>query len=518
MSDDKPKVPDENERLQQGKLSSNAFEGTRRVDPAGLHLVDARMRKIGEPADVAAENALIGACLWAASNSPQSLRASAVADLLPDGEPFYVRENGFIWEAMLACLVKDDTTGHKVVEHDPVAVASHAAVLGHGSAKTGIDTLLKLQAAASTVSEVQARAYAESIRKAWAKRCAIRDLRIIVSDALAPTVDDVEIFERAQKAAIAIMERSTATASIISIGKSAEELFTKLMAPGDSSFSTGFFDIDNMTNGGLREPETSILAARTGVGKSTIGVGISKHVVVNDPTAVALYVTLEMPHMSFTTKLLAAMTPGVTVAAIRRKVLSKDQWSDLGNAVQAVKDLELWFTVSLTQTLASVFKAAREAQRRAKKDGKRVKLVVVDHIGLVKPSELLKKAPRQLQVAETSRGLRFIATEIGCHVMALAQIHRDAERQKATDAMPKLWHLRESGDLEQDADQIFIMHRPRDMTSGLLKNDMPTAFALAKGRMDEAAVNLLGFERGQYVDWKDDSRSFHSVYGRDDKE
>jgi len=177
----------------------------------------------------------------------------------------------------------------------------------------------------------------------------------------------------------------------------------------------------------------------------------------------------------------------------------------------------MWSTTT-SLTLASVFKAAREAQRRAKKVGKRVKLVVVDHIGLVKTSELLKKAPRQLQVAETSRGLRFIATEIGCHVMALAQIHRDAERQKTTDSMPKLWHLRESGDLEQDADQIFIMHRPRDTTSGLLKNDMPTAFALAKGRMDEAAVNLIGFERGQYVDWKDDSRSFQSVYGRDDKD
>ena len=163
----KTNVPDENDRLRDGKLPSEPFDGTQRVPPVrGVE----NPPKIGEPADPAAEAALLGALLWSASHAPDVLRASAVVDILPSGEAFYRRDFGDIYDAMRACLAKNEQTGHTPVEHDPVAVASHAGQLGTSRDATGIDALLKLQAAASTVSEVQARAYAESIRMAWAKR------------------------------------------------------------------------------------------------------------------------------------------------------------------------------------------------------------------------------------------------------------------------------------------------------------------------------------------------------------
>jgi len=516
VSDDKPKVADENELLQQGKLGANPADGTARVAP--LREI-APPRKIGEPCDVAAENALLAALLWAASYSPEALRASAVQDLLPNSEPFYVRSNGAIFDAMLACLTKNEETGHTPVEHDPVAVATHAARIGKGSDATGVDALLKLQAAASTVSEVQARAYADSIRSAWTKRCAIRDLRNIASDAFNPKISDVEIFERAQKASMEIMERSATRASTVSIKQSAEQLFRDMLSPGGAAVSTGLNDLDAVLNGGLRAPETSIVAARTSVGKSTLSIGIAEHICVSDPQAGVLYVSMEMPHKSFTTKLLVSRTPGVTMAAMRRKALNANQWRDLETSVASVKDLELHFTVSMTQTLASVFAAANERQRVLKKAGKRLVLVIIDHIGLVKASnELLKKATRQQQVAETSRGLRWIASELGCHVMALAQIHRDAERQKASESIPKLHHIREAGDVEQDADQIMILHRPRDPTTGLFVSGKPTALVLAKSRMDEETLGMLvDYQRGRYVNWTDYHRSFADEYGSKDE-
>lgn len=512
MSDDKPKVPDENELLQRGKLSANPADGTTRVAP--LRAIEPT-RKIGEPCDVAAENALLAALLWAASNAPDVLRASAVVDLLPDGEPFYVSSNRDIYDAMLACLAKDETTGHTPVEHDPVAVAAHAAKLGKGRDATGIDALLKLQAAASTVSEVQARAYADSIRSSWAKRCAIRDLRLIATDALSPKVSDVEIFERSQKASLEIMERSATRATTVSIKQSAEQVFKAMLTPGGAAVSTGLPDVDAVLNGGLRAPETSIVAARTSVGKSTISIGIAEYMCASDPLAGVLYVSMEMPHTSFTTKILASRTPGLTVGAMRRKVFNGNQLKDLKNTVDAIKDLELHFTVSMTQTLASVFAAANERQRVLKKAGKRLVLVIIDHIGLVKASnELLKKATRQQQVAETSRGMRWIASELGCHVMALAQIHRDAERQKTAESIPKLHHLREAGDIEQDADQIFILHRPRDPNTGLFIVGKPAALVLAKSRMDEETLGMLvDFQKGRYVHWVDKAKTFQSEYG-----
>jgi replicative DNA helicase len=516
VSDDKPKVADENELLQQGKLGANPAEGAARVAP--LREI-APPRKIGEPSDVAAEAALLAALLWAASNQPETLRASAVMDLLPNGEPFYERKYGDIYEAMLACLAKNEETGHTPVEHDPVAVAAHAARAGKGRDATGVDALLKLQAAASTVSDVQARAYADSIRSSWAKRCAIRDLRNVATDALSPKVTDVEIFERAQKASLEIMERAATRATTVSIKQSAEQVFKDMLTPGGAAVSTGLKDLDAVLNGGLRAPETSIVAARTSVGKSTLSIGIAEHMCMSDPLAGVLYVSMEMPHKSFTTKLLVSRTPGVTMAAMRRKVLNANQWRDLEASVKSVKDLELHFTVSMTQTLASVFAAASERQRILKKLGKRLVLVIIDHIGLVKASnELLKRATRQQQVAETSRGLRWIASEIGCHVMALAQIHRDAERQKATEGIPKLHHLREAGDIEQDADQIMILHRPRDPGTGLFVSGRPTALVLAKSRMDEETLGMLvDFQKGRYVDWTDTRKTFASEYESKDE-
>jgi replicative DNA helicase len=510
MSGDKP---DENDLLKQGKLSPNAFDGTVRTAP--LRLIE-NNRRIGEAADPAAENALLGSLLWCGSNQPDLLRVGAVVDILPDGKPFYSRTGGQIYDGIVACTVKDETTGHVPVEHDPVAVAAHIAKMGNGSERTGIDALLKLQAAASTVSEAQARAYAESIRSCWAKREAVRGLREIVSASVDPAIDDTEIYERASKAALEIMERSKGSADVISIKQSAQQLFDDLSKPV-TTISTGLIDLDQYLNGGLRAPETSIIAARTSVGKSTLAGGIAASICENDPTAAVLYVSLEMPHKSFTTKLIAARAAGVTVAALRRKSLNTDQWRNVTAAVAALTDLQLFFTVSMTQTLASVYKAAATKQRALKKDGKRLVMVVIDHVGLVKASnDLLKRATREQQVAETSRGMRWIADSLGMHVMALAQIHRDAERQKDNTSMPKLHHLRESGALEQDADTIMIAHRPRSTKTGIFIKDKPTALAVAKSRMDETGVMLLEFANGRYRNWPDPTQTYDDVYKDDD--
>jgi replicative DNA helicase len=495
---DAPKVPDENDRAQQGNLSSDPSVGTARVPPLR---VAGPNDKPGEPCDPAAETALLAALLWAASNAPDVLRASAVADLLEDGEPFYVRAHGDIYEAICSCLAEK-------MEHDPVAVATQAAKLGR---TLSVDALTKLQGVASTVSEKQARVYAKSIRTTWAKRTAIRDLRRIAMDALSPKVSDTEIYEQAQKAALDIMTRAGTTSASVSLEHSAQQFFIRLQKGSSGAMSTGLRDVDLLINDGLRPLETSIVAARTSVGKSTIASQVARHIATSDPKAGVLYVSMEMPHESFAAKILASQAK-VGISALRRGALNPSQWSAMTQAVADIIGLPLYFTVNLTQTLASTFAAASERARMLQKDGKRLAMVVIDHIGLVKPSaELMKRGTREQQVAETSRGLRFIATELGCHVMGLAQIHRDAERQ-GSGTMPKLHQLRESGSLEQDADQIFILHRKRDGATGLFDRSKPAAFSLAKGRMDDTGLVLLGFENGRYVDWNDEDRTFATEF------
>ena len=143
-------------------------------------------------------------------------------------------------------------------------------------------------------------------------------------------------------------------------------------------------------------------------------------------------------------------------------------------------------------------------------------LVVVDHVSLVKPSaEAIKRSNREQQVAETSRGLRFIANELGCHVMGIAHISREGEKESG-NRMPQMRALRESGSLENDADLVMIMHRERDPDTGLLNNEKPAALAVAKARLDETAILLLNYDgaRARFADWTGDG-TYATFYGKD---
>lgn len=509
MSDEQkptpPKAPDENDRLRDGTISPNAFQGTKRVQ---LQAVKPDDKNSGEPQDVRAEISLVGALLWAGSNQPDLLRVTAITDLLDSGVPFYDRNLADIFDACVACLsIK--------AEHDPVAVSTELAKTGKQRPATSHDALMRLLSNASTVSERQARIYAESIRSMWAKRCAIHDLRLIIEDARSTKTTSEEIFTRAQAAQQKMIERTSVAASTVSVGQSAQQLFIALQSQQSGAMSTGLVDVDAMVHGGLRAKEVVIVAARTSIGKSQFAAGVAEHIVDTDPSAAAIYITTEMTHQAFTARLIAGRA-NIPMANLRNLVLNKDQWSRIAQAVADLKDKGLYFADSRTQTMQSVYVAVQARARALDKTGRKIKLVVIDRIDQIKPSaELLRKGSREQQVAETSRALGFIASEVGCAVIGIAQIHRDAERQKASESVPKLWHLRESGSIEMDADQVLILHRPRDPNSGVFIPGKPTAVVLAKERMTgETAATIVDWRGGKYVDVAD-GRTFQSEYGKD---
>lgn len=499
---------DENDKLRDGDLPKDPFADGKRVKYSGPRLVGPNDKGLAQPADVPAEQALLGALLWSAANAPGTLTVTCVNDILIDGQTFFDRKHGDVYDAMLACTEQKQ-------EHDPVAVMAKLVAAQADRRVGGLDGLRELMDNASTISEKQARVYAANIRLAWAKRSAIVDLRNLIEDARSPKVSAEEVYERAQQAAQLMSQRTVVSATTVSIGQSAMQLFTLLQTGTNTAISTGFRDIDEALNGGLRPAETSIIAARTSVGKSTLAANIGENMVTRDPTLIVLYVTLEMRHILFTARLLAARA-GVTLSAIRRVSLNPNQWSAITQAVMDLKDKGLFFQDDPTQTLATILAMSRDVARRAKLVGKRLAMVVIDHVGLVKPSQkLLEKGTREQQVAETSRGMRLIGTELNCHVMGLAQIHRDAERQKGVEKMPKLHHLRESGALEQDADAIGILHRQRDESTGMLDKFKPAAFSVAKARMDETAIMLLDFDSKHvtFSDMNDPNKTFASEYG-----
>lgn len=499
------KTPDENDQAKAGTLPADPSQGTAK---AKLHVVQPgdRRQGNGDPADLEAERALLGALLWAGTNAPETLRVRAVTDILEGGEPFYGRGLGDVYGAILACEAAK-------AEHDPVAVHAELQRSGKG---IPMDALRALVDSASTVSERQARVYAQRIRETWTLRKVILDARELVENVRSAKMPAADLVTAAQALARKAAERSTASAGVVWMSESANALSADLLDERPEVFyPTGIGAVDVMLNGGLRPGEVSIVAARTNVGKSLLAAQICEHVVsASGGKLGALYVTLEMKHKSFMARLAAARS-GVPLQNVRRRMFTRAQRSDMLIALQVLAQSRVAFADSPSQTLAAVYAEARHVDAQLQREGKKLGLVVVDHLGLIKPSaEALKKASREQQVAETSRGQRVIAQDFSCHVMGLAQIGREAEREGGS-RIPKLWMLRESGAIEQDADAVLILHRERDARSGVFRRDKPAALVLAKGRMDDNAKTILGFDgmRGRFKDPGHEDGDFAEHFG-----
>jgi replicative DNA helicase len=493
------KALDENDKLKAGALPADPTADARplRIAKPGAKATTT------EPADLAAEDALLGSLLWCGANAPETLRVRAITDLLASGEPFYMRKNGDVYDAIVA-------VAEAGAEHDPVAVNAQLLKLQRS---IGLDALRALVSEASTISERQARVYAESIRDAWARRRVIQQCRALMEDARGTKVLTEQLIVTAQTLAAEAADRSVPRAGYVWASQSAESLFVKLQTGKNTAIATGLRDVDFNLNGGLRPKETSLVAARTNVGKSLLATQIAEYMVTNDDTIGVLYVIMEMQNESLTARMLSARG-GIPLSNIRRFVLNPNQWSSLAKAVGDFATKRIAFADSRSQTMAGVYALGRQVSAALNREGRRLAMIVVDHVGLIKPSaELLKKANREQQVAETSRAMGLIATELNTHVMGLVQIQREAEKQ-ADSKIPKLHHLRESGALENDADTVMILHRKRNANSGKFEEDVPAALVIAKGRMDETSAMLLDFQResARFADYNG-IQSFKEVHG-----
>jgi replicative DNA helicase len=501
-----PKPPDDADRAKAGTLPRDPSAGTERVHTYPRVVRPGEQRTPDEPCDIASEQALLGALLWAGENSPVTLRVSSVLDVLESGVPFYVKAHVHVYDAIRACHAEK-------VEHAPVAVFAKLVAAGHDRSVGGLDAVRRLQSEASSLHEAQAQFYAHRVRDTWARREVIREARALIEEARSPKTAAEGLMAKALGVAATYAERSASTSATVTLRESATAFWRDLEAVTTPALSTGFRDLDDAMNGGVREGETSILAARTSIGKSLLAAQIAENLVTADPRVGALYATLEMKHTRFTARLVA-MRSGVPLGAIRRKALNATQWSEMNAAIAAMVHKGLYFCDSPVQTLASIYSAGRQRARILARDGRRLGLIVVDYLGLVKPSaELLKKSSREQQVAETSRGLRFIAAELGCHVMGLVQISRESEKQPS-QSIPRMHMIRDSGSIENDADTVLILHREKDPSTGMFKKDTPAALIMAKGRDDGTRPMLLDYSRGCFSDWNDSEQGFSAFYGR----
>lgn len=212
---------------------------------------------------------------------------------------------------------------------------------------------------------------------------------------------------------------------------------------------TGFQNIDEVTRG-LQPGQLIIVAGRPAMGKSTLAMDFTRAATFGQNLTTIVF-SLEMNRIELTQRILSAQL-NIPLEALRRaENLTVEQWGQLNNAMTNFEQAPLFIDDSPNMSLMEI-----RAKCRRLKQTKDLKLVVIDYLQLMVSTKQTES--RQQEVSEFSRALKLLAKELNIPVVALSQLNRSPEMR--TDKRPMLSDLRESGSIEQDADMVFLVHRP----------------------------------------------------------
>jgi replicative DNA helicase len=216
---------------------------------------------------------------------------------------------------------------------------------------------------------------------------------------------------------------------------------------GMTGVPTGFEELDRLLNG-LHPGQLIIVAGRPGLGKSTAAMDFARSASVKHSMASAIF-SLEMSKIEIVTRMLSAEAK-VPMHVLRSGQLSDDDWTRLARRMGEISEAPVFVDDTPNMTLMEIRAKARRLKQRHD-----LKLVVVDYLQLMTSPKRVES--RQQEVADLSRGLKLLAKEIECPVIAVSQLNRGPEQR--TDKRPQLSDLRESGSIEQDADVVILLHR-----------------------------------------------------------
>ena len=232
------------------------------------------------------------------------------------------------------------------------------------------------------------------------------------------------------------------------------EKFQKLSEDKDAyrGVATGFNRLDRLTNG-LQKSDLIVLAARPGMGKTSLAMNIVEHAAVVDGKVCAVF-SLEMPEVQIIQRLLCSNAEVSMSDALQGK-LSDNDWKQLAKASERLRKCKISIDDSSRVTPAEILSKCRRIKAR---NNGQLDLVMIDYIQLMSSGKKTGEENRVQEVASITRDLKIMAKELDVPVIALSQLRRIQSGE------PQLTDLRESGAIEQDADMVMFISRP-DVTA-----------------------------------------------------
>ena len=240
-----------------------------------------------------------------------------------------------------------------------------------------------------------------------------------------------------------------------------------------TGYATGFYEFDKLISG-LHERELYIIAARPGMGKTAFALNIATYVARNTKKNVAIF-NLEMSAEQLVNRMLSSIGQ-INFGRFRNGNFDNNDWKRLSEAVSVLADTNIKIDDTAGVTIADIRSKCR---RLASKD-EGLGLVVIDYLQLISGSGK-NQNNRQQEVSEISRGLKTMAMELECPVIALAQLSRAVEGRP--DKRPMMSDLRESGSIEQDADLVGFLYRDDYYNKEAMNKEASiTEFIIGKNR------------------------------------
>ncbi|HEY1570651.1 MAG TPA: replicative DNA helicase [Pseudonocardiaceae bacterium] len=390
------------------------------------------------PQDLAAEQSVLGGMM---------LSKDAIADVVEVLSPgdFYRPAHQAVYDCVLDLYGRGEPA-------DPITVSAELERRGELGRVGGAPYLHTLIATVPTAAN--ASYYAEIVaEKAVLRRLVEAGTRIVqMGYNGAEGAEIAEVVDRAQAAVYEVSERRMSEDYV-----SLEELLQPTMdeidaiaSRGGSSLGvpTGFVDLDEVTNG-LHPGQMIIVAARPGVGKSTLGLDFARSCSVKHSMTSVIF-SLEMSRTEIVMRMLSAEAR-IRLQDMRGGRMSDDDWTRLARRMSEISEAPLYIDDSPNMTMMEIRAKARRLKQRND-----LKLIIVDYLQLMTSGKRVES--RQQEVSEFSRQLKLLAKELEVPVVAISQLNRGPEQR--TDKRPMLADLRESGSLEQDADMVLLLNRP----------------------------------------------------------
>lgn len=393
------------------------------------------------PHSIEAEQSVLGGLLL------DNAAWDRIADFIR-AEDFYRFDHRIIFEAMVKLINSSKPA-------DVITVYEALTNIGKAEEVGGLSYLNAL--AQNTPSAANIRRYAEIVRDRGVLRKLITVADEISGNAFNPQGKEVkQMLDEAESKIFAIAEEGARGAQgwvaiqplLTQVVERIDELYNRDSTSEITGVPTGFIDLDKMTSG-LQPGDLIIVAGRPSMGKTAFSINIGENVAIDSGLPVAVF-SMEMGGAQLAMRMLGSVGR-LDQHRLRTGKLIDEDWPRLTNAIQKMNEAQ--FYIDETPALNSIELRARS--RRLSRQCGKLGLIIVDYLQLM--SANTPGDNRASEISEISRGLKGLAKELNCPVIALSQLNRALEQRP--NKRPVMSDLRESGAIEQDADVILFIYR-----------------------------------------------------------